>query len=494
MNKEDASSYRNIIKATSIFGGVQAFQIIIQIIKIKFTAVFLGPAGMGIIGLLSAVIDLITNLTDLKLSTSAVKNVSEAHGACEEKQVRKIVAVVRSLVWITGLVGVFVTIFFAPWLSEFSFGNEEYTYAFIWLSIVLLFNQLSSGQRVILQGLRRIELLSKATLIGSFLSLLITIPLYYYYRIDGVVPAMILSSLVALMVMRHYSQKVELLPYRLTLSEAYYESKGILAMGFLLSLNASFNSATSYILKIIISDAGGVEDVGLYTAGFAIIGTYLGLVFTAMSTDYYPRLSAVPNEHLDLSHGIINHQIEIAVLLLGPMIVIFMVFVELVTIVLYSSEFIGMVEMLSWAVFGMLFKIPSWAISILFLAKSDRKVFFFSELAAGIYTFLLNWLGYSLLGITGLGISFVITYMIYTIQVYLIAKYKYRYYFSKDFLIFSIIYFIILVSIFISTHLFSNLVSNAVGSIAILISLYYSYKELDKRLNIKNEIHKLIKK
>ena len=48
------SSYRQIMKATSLFGGVQIFQIIISVIRSKFVAILLGPSGMGIVGLLAS--------------------------------------------------------------------------------------------------------------------------------------------------------------------------------------------------------------------------------------------------------------------------------------------------------------------------------------------------------------------------------------------------------------------------------------------------------
>lgn len=49
MSDSNQSSYRSIFKATSLFGSVQLFQIIIQIVKSKFIAVLLGPAGVNTI-------------------------------------------------------------------------------------------------------------------------------------------------------------------------------------------------------------------------------------------------------------------------------------------------------------------------------------------------------------------------------------------------------------------------------------------------------------
>ena len=69
---EEKASYRQIMKATSIFGGVQVINIIISIVRSKFVAVLLGPGGMGIYGLFISTTGLIEKITNLGLSTSAV--------------------------------------------------------------------------------------------------------------------------------------------------------------------------------------------------------------------------------------------------------------------------------------------------------------------------------------------------------------------------------------------------------------------------------------
>lgn len=139
------NSYRQIMKATSLFGGVQFFQILISVVRSKFVAILLGPTGMGIVGLLTSATALVGGLTNLGLGTSAVKNISEARTTGNEDRISNVIFVLRRLVWMTGLLGVLVTLFFSSWLSEVTFGNRDYTLAFVWISVTLLFNQLSSG-------------------------------------------------------------------------------------------------------------------------------------------------------------------------------------------------------------------------------------------------------------------------------------------------------------------------------------------------------------
>src|SRR5690606_9114456 len=135
----------------------------ISIIRSKFVAVLLGPAGMGIAGLLSSSISFIASFTNFGLGTSAVKNISEAHGSGNIDRVSTVLTVLRRLVWITGLLGAILTFIFSSWLSELTFGNSNYTYAFMWISITLLLNQISIGQNVVLRGLRKIRYMAQAS-------------------------------------------------------------------------------------------------------------------------------------------------------------------------------------------------------------------------------------------------------------------------------------------------------------------------------------------
>ncbi|MBA7553212.1 Lipid III flippase [subsurface metagenome] len=294
---DEQSSYRQIMKATSLFGGVQVFQIIIQVIRSKFIAVLLGPTGMGIAGLLNSTIGLIGGLTNFGLGTSAVRNVSAANATGNKTRVATVIIVLIRLVWITGTLGTIVTLVLSSLLSKITFGNTEYTLAFIWISCTLLLRQLTTGQLVILQGLRKLQYLAKANLAGSALGLVITVPLYYFFGIDAIVPAIIITAIISLVLSWYFSNKVKIKSIKVSKLRTLAESKSMLSMGFMISLSGLITLGVSYIVRIFISNKGGVDEVGLYNAGFAIINTYVGLVFTAMSTDYYPRLSAVAHSN-----------------------------------------------------------------------------------------------------------------------------------------------------------------------------------------------------
>lgn len=478
------------MKATSIFGGVQIFNILNSIIRSKFIAVFLGPGGMGIVTLLTSTTGLIVGLTNFGLGISAVKDVAAAHGLGDESRIATVITVLKYWVWVTGTLGTLVMILFSPWLSQFTFGNRDYTIAFIWISVTLLLTQLTNCQLVILQGLQKLQYLAKASLAGSTLGMIFTIPLYYMFGIKGIVPVFIISSLLSFLVSWYYARKVKIEFVSLSRARIREEGKNMLSMGFVISMSGLLSLGSYYLVTIFISKTAGVSQVGLYSAGFAIINSYVGLIFNAMGTDYYPRLSNVAHCN-ELCKQSINQQAEIALLILSPILIVFLVFINWIIIIIYSDKFITVDAMLEWAALGMLFKATSWAMSFILLAKGASKLFFWNELITYIYMFILNILGYHYLGLTGLGISFLAGYLIYAIQIFVLINIKYNFIFDYAFISIFAVQLLLTISCFIVIEFIPKPASYFIGLGLIIISTWYSYKELDKRLGIKDVLNNI---
>lgn len=477
------SSYRSIFKATSLFGGVQVYQILIQLVKSKFVAVLLGPLGVGIIGLYQSGIQLIQSLTSMGLASSAVRDVSEANGSRDQYRIAKVITVVRRLVWITGLLGLIVVAFCAPLLSQISFGNKDYTVPFIILSITLLFDQISAGQKVVLQGLRKLKELAKCSAIGATFGLVVSVPLYYWLGVKGILPTLFLNSLCALVVSWLYSRRIKLASVTVTPSETIQQGKQMLVMGLSMSASAILTTAVAYVIKSFIQNDSGVKEVGLYQAGFVIMNTYVGLIFNAISTDFYPRLAAVNKDNNQCSI-LISQQGEIATMILAPMLSFCLIFMPFILKILYSEEFTSANGYIIWACLGMMFRMSSWVVSYIFVAKAEAKLFMINEIAASFYTLFFSLFGYRIAGLRGLGIAFFLAYFAYNIQVYLIARKKYSFNYSKDFLIGFSLHLIIVLSCLTIAELMTGWQRYLIGIIAVGISIAYGFCGLNKKMDI----------
>src|SRR3569623_1165438 len=232
--------------------------------------------------------------------------------------------------------------------------------------------------------MRNVRYLAKANILGSISGLLNSIPLYYFWAQKGIVPAIILTSFSTLLLSWYFTNKIKIPKVSVDRAMFKTEGKEKLKMGFLISMTGVMFMCSSYIVRIFISHFVGLEDVGLFGAGFAIIGKYTGLVFTAMGKDYYPRLSTISHDNVK-SEREVNQQDEIAVLILAPMLTAFLVFIHWAVVLLYSKRFLGVVDMIHWSILGIFFQALSWSLGYILLAKGASKIYFWNELAAVLY-------------------------------------------------------------------------------------------------------------
>lgn len=487
------SSYRSIFKATSLFGGVQVYTILIQVVKSKIIAVLLGPLGVGIQGLFQSAIDLVKQATSLGISQSAVRDVAEANGTGDMEKISRTVTVLRKIVWCTGLLGVVALLVFSPLFSQTSFGNNEYILSFVCLSVILLLDQLIAGQKVVLQGLRRLKDLAKVTAIGATVSLIVSIPLYYVWNVDAIVPAMILTAIVSLLVSWFYSRKVQIKKTFVTAKDVIKEGKTMMVMGISMSLSGVLTMGVGYAIRSLIREWGGIDEVGLFQAGFVIINSYVGLVFNAIATDYYPRLAAV-NKDDAKCRDVVSKQGEISVFLLAPLLSLCILLMPTVIEILYSDQFLPADGFIKWACLGMMFRLASWLVSYMFVAKAESKLFIINELVGNINYLWLSLVGYKLGGLTGMGIAFAINYFLYFWQVYLISSRRYSFHFTSGFLISFLIQLGLVALCLISVLYLPGVWKYVIGGVLAMLSICLALKGMNDKVGLKafiqSKLHK----
>ncbi len=434
-------------------------------------------------GLLTATTSTIASIANLGISFSAVRTISAASSTNNKTLISRTIITLRRWVNLTGIAGALVTLVLAPKLSQWTFGNDTYTWAFVWLSITIFFQEISSAQLALLQGLRKIKQLAKANVLGSFLGLCLSLPLYYWLRLRGIVPALILTAGISLVLSWYFARKVEVEKVSITLKKSFTDGMDMVKLGSVMMITGFATTGVSYLIRMYISRTGGIEQVGLYTAAWAIVGNYVGMVFTAMVTDYFPRLSAVNDDNLQIKK-LANEQAEIAILILGPILILLLSALPFVIRILLTSKFMPIIGLIQWALIGVLFKAASWSISIIIVAKGDSKYFFISEIVGNIIVLTSNVLLYHFFKLEGIGFAFLINYLLYLLLVFVIVRIRYSFSFSTQFIKLFLIQFgftaaasIVVWQIDFPKGYFS-------GAILLLASTLYSYYEAKKRIDI----------
>jgi len=487
-NRQEKQAYRQVFNTTFIFGGVQVFTILIALIRNKFVAVLLGPSGSGFMNMLNINIGFVAMLTGLGIGFSAVRDISIAFEANDQIKLSTTLKTFRRWVWFTGLLGMITIIVLSSWLNKLSFGNQNYTWAFLLISVTLLINAISTGQSTVLKGTRRVQDMAKAGIWGTALGLVASVPFYYFYGISGVVPAAIVTSFFGLFISWYYSRKVKTVPVKLSYKDSYVQGKEMAKMGIMLTLHFLIGYVVTLSVNAYISHRGDIAQVGLYNSGWNITNQYVGLVFTAMNMDYYPRLAGVYTDNLKIK-GMVNQQAEIAVLIVAPIMLFFLISLPILVPLLYTKEYLSIIPFTQWMVIGMLFKAASWTLTFIALAKGDTKFYFWFESILGNSILLITCIsGYYFWGLEGIGVAFLVNNVLYFTALVFLCKKRYNVNFTNTFLKIFIVQQLFCLIAFLFAHLFKSSTGYIFGGILLIISSLYSYKELNMRIDIKEFI------
>ena len=229
MNKRTNIS-RTIVKAMGIFGGAQVISILCAIIRTKLVAVWIGPAGVGLFGLFNNAIEMLSTATSLGIRNSSVRDMAIARQSGKAKLVSTTIAVVKKWAWFTSIGGAVLTIALAPLLSRITFGTESHTWEFVLLSVVLMFNGLTGGEQAILQGNSALKRLAHASVWGVVGGLVISIPMFYFWREASIVPSIVAYSAMVLLFTLLFRHK-DYTPVKVSVKEAYSKGKEFVRLG-----------------------------------------------------------------------------------------------------------------------------------------------------------------------------------------------------------------------------------------------------------------------
>ena len=180
-------------------------------------------------------------------------------------------------------------------------------------------------------------------------------------------------------------------------------------------------SGVEFLIRVYMMRTGSESDVGMYNAGYLITVTYASMVFTAMETDFFPRLSAVNNDVVR-ANDVINRQIEVSVLLVAPMLVALWVALPILLPLFYNEEFMPVIGMAQCAIFGMYMRSVALPISYFSLAKGRSRVYLFTEAVYDVAAVCLIVYGYTVAGLRGAGIALSVAATFDLVLVWLTAR------------------------------------------------------------------------
>ena len=418
-------SYGHVLKYTSLFGGVQVLSIMIGLVRNKAMAMILGAGGMGFNALFTSMQNFASQCTNLGISFGAVPRLSELHERQEDEMLRYYIQVIRLWSIIAALLGVVFCVVVSPLVNLLSFTWGDHTLHYAMLALAVAMGAITGGETAIMKATRQLGKVAKAQILTVIAALFVSVPLYYCYGHSGVVPAIVLIAFVTMIITLSYSYYS--FPFRFYFCRSMLrDGVGMIRLGMAFIVAAAIGSASEMAIRSYLNVVAGMDDVGLYNAAFMITITYSGLVFSAMETDYFPRLSGVAND-MEVTNDMVNKQIEVSLLLLAPMLVALLAGLPVLIPMLFSSEFLPMVEMAQIAVLAMFFKVLTMPVAYITLARRLSLSYLLLETSYFVVLVVAIVCCYQWWGLWGTGLAIVVAHVAENLLVMGYAMWKYGY-------------------------------------------------------------------
>lgn len=477
--KEKNSTYGQILKSTALVGGSQVINIGIGIVRTKAMAVLLGPAGFGLMGLYSSISDLTQAVAGLGINSSGVRQMAEAAGSGDTERLARTATVLRRTSIGVGLLGALILLLFAGPISQLTFGGAERRAGVALLAAAVFLQLVAGGQGALIQGMRRIGDLARMNVIGAVFGALASILFVYFFREDGVVPALVAVAGMSLLSSWWFSRKIQVKRPKLGLPQIRQETQGLLGLGLAFMASGLMTMGSAYVVRIIISNQLGLSATGLYQAAWTLGGLYVGLVLQAMGADFYPRLTAVAHNH-PRCNELVNEQAQVNLLLAGPGVLGTLVFAPIVLNVFYAPQFAQAVDTLRWICLGIAMRVIGWPLGYILIAKGEKRLFFLSDLFWTVAHLGLAWILVGRFGLAGTGMAFFGAYLMHASLNYFLARHltKFRWT-SVNFGLGTYFAAAVMVALTVSMSL-PALEGMVVGAVLAGVAAIYSLKRISK--------------
>ena len=403
-------SRRQILSSTSILGGASLIGLVLSLIRTKVFALLLGPAGVGLLGLLNNLLTSASSLAGLGVSSSGVRLV-----AADADDPRKVARVRISLFMVTAVLA--AVGFGLLWLlrepvARHLLGGTERSSVVAWVGLGVILTMLAASQLALLNGLRRVGDIARLNILSALLGTVVGIGALLLFGDQGLLAFLLAVPLCSFVVGAWLVRRLRLPAARISGREMAHDARKLIGLGTSVMLAQLVVSLGMLAVRNLIEGRTGLASLGQFEAAWLISTVYLGAVLTAMTTDYYPRLTALGDDH-EGAAALINDQTRMALWLCGPVCLAMIALAPLATLVLFSPRFTESSAILHWLVVGDVLKVMAWPLGFALLARNDGKAYLLVETIASATFVAAAFLLLPVLGLVATGAAFILMYCAY---------------------------------------------------------------------------------
>lgn len=409
----------DIVKVFSLNAMSTFIRMLAGMISVKVVALIIGPAGIAVLGQLKNLESILLGLANGGINNGITKYVAEYKD--DESAIKLYISNAFKITLIATFAVAIVLIFGCQQLSSLILLTDEYYYVFLVFGFTIILYTLNLLLISILNGYKQFKKYVIVNICGTIFGLIYSVILVVVWGLPGAMINTVTYQSVIFFVTLWLCRKLPWMNrefFNKQLSRSIvrkYLGYSVMTLTTLALAPVSRMLLRGYVITNI-----SATEAGIWEGINSISAMYLSVITTAFSIYYLPRLSEL-TEQKDLHNEIIRcYKVFLPILLL--ICVAIYLLRHFAIWLLFTSEFQSMEGLFAWQLAGDFFKICSWMLAYIMVAKAQTKMYISTEIIFTLFYVAVAFFCLKLNGILGLVQGYFINYIIYMIVMMLLFR------------------------------------------------------------------------
>lgn len=409
----------NFLKTSLLSGLSTVIKLLSGLVVNKVVAVYIGPAGIALIGQFQNFLSIITTFGNGALSSGVTKYVSEFHETDLKRRNDFISASFTIAFIFSVIIGVLVFIG-SSFLSEWILKTIEYSGVFKLLGITLILISFNIILLSIINGIKKIKLFIVINIFSSLLSLIVTSLLTIFFGIFGALLSMIIVQSIVLLITFPLVKKKLDLQFKMNIHVEKEILKKLLAFSLMAIVSVLSVSISQIAIRNHLIEKFSLAEAGYWQSVWMISSMYLMVMTTAFSTYYLPRLSELQKTSEIKKEIFSGYKIILPFTFITAVLIYFLR--DFIIAIIFTPEFNEIRTLFAFQLIGDFLKMASWSLAFLMIAKAMTKTFIITEIVFSVLFYVLTVVFTRQYELPGVTYAYALNYFIYLLVMMFIFR------------------------------------------------------------------------
>ena len=389
------------------------------LISVKVVASIIGPAGVALVGQLNNFATIVMSFASGGINSGITKYVAEYKD--DDGKITQYLSTALRITGICTLLCSILLIGFHRYISELIMLSPDYGYVFVIFGLTVFMYALNNLLISVVNGYKEFKRYVRINIANSIFGVAFTATLVLLWHLKGALIAAVSYQSIMLVITILMIRKLHWFRWEFFKDKLSRFISGRYFRYTLMTLTSALTvPVVQMILRGYVMSEISPTEAGWWEGMNRISHMYLMVITSSFGVYYLPRLSELKDPIAIRQEIFKAYKVIIPMLLFGFSVVYLLRF--FIIRILFTPQFVPMQQLFAWQMAGDLFKIVSWLLAYLMLAKAMTKWYVGTEI---VFSFLYLGLGFLFVhynGIVGLTQAYLINYIFYSIAMILIFR------------------------------------------------------------------------